>query len=170
MNNGYKRSLSYLSYRVAAALVLFLILVLTADADAIGLYSVIARAAVADIHLVVLIPDEDAHIERIGADTRIRFTCEIDYRLPDDAMLFDIERRGLIVTDRYIGLVTVTGNRTSADSSAASRDTARGCSITSLRRIAEKRVRRFTVPALCCLRAIAAAGRCLIREYFSGCR
>jgi hypothetical protein len=152
-------------YGSTVALALFFILVLPADADAIGLYSVIARAAEADIQLVILIPEENTCAESDGVNNRIRFTCNVYYRHPGNATWGRIERRGLIVTDRFIGLVTVTGTNTDEVSmkTPSTRDTSHP--LKALHRTVNDKVKSRIATSVCCLKAIVVAARHLIEKY-----
>jgi hypothetical protein len=150
-----------------AALALIFSPAFTAEAGATGLYSVIARAAEADVRVVVLVPDEDMYSENAVLDNRIRFTCNVDYRIAGSAPWKDRKRRGLIVTDRVIGLVTVMGKRIPQDSSAAGSTKDAPHPFTAIRRIVDKRIKHYSVPAFYCLKALAVAVRKLITVCFS---
>lgn len=149
----------------SVALALIFILVLPADTYAIGLYSVIARAAEADIRLVVLIPEENASLEYGGASNRIRFLCNVNYRLPGDETGGKLERRGLIVTDRFIGLVTVKGNATGKVSISTNAGTDTPRPVLDLRRTVDNRIRRHITMTARCMKTIAVIARHLIAHY-----
>ncbi len=152
-------------YGSSVALALFFILVLPADADAIGLYSVIARAAEADIRLVVLIPEENTLAESDGVNNRISFKCDISYRHPGNATWGRIERRGLVVTDRFIGLVTVTGENTDEASLKAPGTRDAPHPLKALHRTVNNKVKSRIAMSVRCLKAIVVAARHLIAEY-----
>lgn len=147
-------------------LVLILVSALTVNVDAISLYSVIARAAEADVHVVVLLPDEERDNGNGGVNDRIRFTCDINYRCPGKTQPREPERRSLIVTDRIIGLVTVTANPVLEEPPATVREKNASHPFTAVRRFVGKRIRRYSVPLAWCLKAVAAAAQRLITGYF----
>jgi hypothetical protein len=147
-------------------LALILVSALTADVDAIGLYSVIARVAEADVHIVVLVPDEERNNGNGGVNDRIRFTCDINYRLPGNTEHEELERRSLIVTDRFIGLVTVTGNHIPEKPPATAREKDATHPFTAVRRFVGRQIRRYSVPLAWCLKAAMAAAQRLITGYF----
>ncbi len=146
-------------------LVLIVVSAFTADVRAIGLYSVIARAAEADVHVVVLMPDEERDNGNGGVNDRIRFTCDINYRIAGNARPGELERRSLIVTDRFIGLVTVTGNHIPGEPTAASEED-KAHPFTAVRRFVVRHIRRYSVPLAWCLKAASTAAQRLITGYF----
>ncbi len=148
-------------------MVLILVSALTADVGAISLYSVIARAAEADVHIVVLLPDEEKDNGKVVVNDRIRFTCDINYRIAGTARHGELERCGLIVTDRFIGLVSVTGNRITEETPAAACEKDEAHPLTAVRRSIGRYIRRYSVPLTWCLKAAMSAAQRLITGYFN---